>query len=80
MEMNTLSQVEHPVTEMITGQDFAEWQLHIANGEITLPTRTTVCHGHAIEARIYAEDPRNDFTANGILQRVKNCKAPYPSR
>ncbi|HIQ52496.1 MAG TPA: acetyl-CoA carboxylase biotin carboxylase subunit, partial [Pseudomonas pachastrellae] len=82
MEMNTRLQVEHPVTELITGQDLVAWQLHVAQGQpLPLRQEQIVLRGHAVEVRLYAEDPEQDFLpASGELTLYREPAAGVERR
>ena len=79
LEMNTRLQVEHPVTEEITGLDLVEWQIRVARGEKLPKSQDELSiNGHAMEVRVYAEDALNNFTPDiGTLERYKKPQADY---
>lgn len=78
LEMNTRLQVEHPITEMLTGLDLVHWQIRIAEGErLPLAQNDLTRRGHALECRVYAEDPANQFLpSTGCLLNVVEPRGP----
>ncbi|KCV71444.1 hypothetical protein H696_02391 [Fonticula alba] len=78
MEMNTRLQVEHPVTELVTGADLVAWQLEIASGRPLSRSQSEIpCRGHSFEARIYAENPENNFMPD--TGRLVHLSTPVPN-
>jgi len=78
LEINARIQVEHPITELVTGVDLVKWQIRIASGEkLTIRQEELFQRGHAIECRIYAEDPANNFLPSlGKIHFLKNPEGP----
>lgn len=78
LEMNTRLQVEHPVTELVTGIDLVKWQIQIAAGEpLTLKQEDLKQHGHSIQCRIYAEDPVTFLASPGRIEHVSEPGGPF---
>lgn len=79
LEMNTRLQVEHPITEMVTGIDLVRWQVRIANGEkLTIEQEDVQARGHAMECRVYAEDPENNFMPSpGLITYLRSPSGPW---
>jgi acetyl-CoA carboxylase biotin carboxylase subunit len=79
LEMNTRLQVEHPITEMITGMDLVRWQVEIAAGKELPFTQDDISRrGHSIEARLYAEDPDQNFMPSpGLLEHISSPQGPW---
>ena len=78
LEMNTRLQVEHPVSEWVTGVDIVAWQLLLASGEFTLPKQEDIhINGSSIEVRIYAEDPQNFLPAPGKMGKIVQPNGPF---
>ncbi len=71
LELNGRIQVEHPVTELVTGLDLVQWQLRIAQGEPLGEVRNSLLQGHAVEVRLYAEDPRTFLPQAGRIERLR---------